>query len=106
MKKYLLIAALAALPLLGQAADVDVSIGAPGISIHIGDRDHRGYYWDGYDWREPRWWDDHQGRHVGERHPKGYYWDGHRWRDQKWWHDHHGPKPKHCPPGQAKKGRC
>ncbi|TJZ65003.1 DUF2502 domain-containing protein [Chitiniphilus eburneus] len=111
MRKSLLIAAIIALPACfqAQAADVNVSISAPGVSIQIGDRDQRGYYWDGYDWREPRWWHDHQGRHVGERHPKGDYWDGHRWRDQKWWNDHHHhphKKPGHCPPGQAKKGNC
>jgi hypothetical protein len=25
---------------------------------HLGDRDRRGYYWDGGRWREPRWWND------------------------------------------------
>ncbi|MDN5680267.1 MAG: DUF2502 domain-containing protein, partial [Ewingella sp.] len=27
------------------------SLNTPGLSINIGDRDRRGYYWDGYDWR-------------------------------------------------------
>ncbi|MCB1918028.1 MAG: DUF2502 domain-containing protein [Rhodocyclaceae bacterium] len=60
--------------------------------------------------------------HIGERHPDGRYWDGEHWRDPAWWHDncprfrHHEdfrgrcdepPRgPRHCPPGQAKKGNC
>jgi hypothetical protein len=29
-----------------------------GVTLHLGDRDRRGYYWDGGRWREPRWWND------------------------------------------------
>ncbi|WP_205955543.1 DUF2502 domain-containing protein [Pantoea stewartii] len=31
---------------------------APGVTLHLGDRDRRGYYWDGDRWREPRWFND------------------------------------------------
>src|SRR5688572_16867287 len=37
------------------------SLNTPGLSINIGDRDRRGYYWDGYRWRDHGWWN--------ERHP-------------------------------------
>ena len=40
------------LPLAAQA-DVSVDINVPGVSLHLGDQDRRGYYWDGYDWRPP-----------------------------------------------------
>ncbi|WP_431225549.1 DUF2502 domain-containing protein [Serratia sp. L9] len=57
----------------------------PGVSLRIGDRDNRGNYWDGYDWRDRDWWYDHQGRDLGERNRHGYYWDGYRWRDNDFW---------------------
>ncbi|MGL9725070.1 DUF2502 domain-containing protein [Sodalis sp. (in: enterobacteria)] len=46
---------------------------------YLGDRDRRGYSWDGYDWRPPQWWHDHRGRYWGERNRHGYYWNGWRW---------------------------
>ena len=46
--------ALLALPLASQA-DVSIGVNVPGLSLHIGDRDNRGHYWDGYRWRDPRW---------------------------------------------------
>src|SRR5690606_21187459 len=68
-KTLLLLAVLLALPLASQA-DVSIGVNVPGLSLHIGDRDHRGHYWDGYRWRDPRWWADH---HRYER-PRGYYY--------------------------------
>ena len=52
MKHYLLVLAIAASPLLANAADVKIDIGnvriqAPGVTITFGTRDNRGYYWDG-----------------------------------------------------------
>ncbi|NDL63065.1 DUF2502 domain-containing protein [Acerihabitans arboris] len=67
-----------ALP-LGAIAGVSVNINAPGVSVRIGERNDRGYYWDGYDWRTPAWWRGHQGKHLGERNKHGEYWDGGRW---------------------------
>ncbi|HMW18633.1 MAG TPA: DUF2502 domain-containing protein [Accumulibacter sp.] len=60
---------------------------------------------------------------FGSRNPQGYYWDGGAWRDPAYWRRHHGARGekyytghghpgvpsqdgRHCPPGQAKKGRC
>ena len=100
MKKILLTALLGALPWLASAADINVNLGsvrvdAPGVSVTFGSRNDRGYYWDGYDWREPRYWQEHQ----GPRGPK--YYTGH---GKGRGHDDDGDR--HCPPGQAKKGRC
>ena len=81
MKKILLLVCLPLLllPLVAQA-DVSIDINVPGVSVHLGDQDRRGYYWDGYDWRPPQWWHAHQGRGVGERNSRGLYWDGGRWQ--------------------------
>ncbi|TBM02688.1 DUF2502 domain-containing protein [Hafnia paralvei] len=74
------------LPLgVAQATSADIDL-LPGVTLHLGDRDQRGNYWDGYDWRDQSWWRSHQGRWIGDRSPRGYYWDGGRWRDQGWWH--------------------
>ncbi|MDS4015638.1 MAG: DUF2502 domain-containing protein [Candidatus Accumulibacter sp.] len=77
------------------AADVNVSI--PGVriqsggtTISIGERDRRGYYWDGRTWRDPVYWEKNHAKAPaasagqGPAHGRGY----------------------HCPPGQAKKGNC
>lgn len=69
---------------VAQATSADIDL-LPGVSLHLGDRDQRGNYWDGYDWRDQNWWRNHQGRWVGDRSPRGYYWDGGRWRDHNWW---------------------
>lgn len=80
MKKILLLVCLPLLlPIAAQAA-VSIDINVPGVSLHLGDQDKRGYYWDGYDWRPPQWWHEHQGRGVGERNDRGLYWDGGRWQ--------------------------
>jgi hypothetical protein len=99
MKKILFVSLVAALPLFASAADINVNLGAvridaPGVSVTFGTRDTRGYYWDGYEYRDPDYWRRHDG-HRGER-----YYTGHKDRGVP--HQDGG----HCPPGQAKKGRC
>lgn len=89
-KTLLLLCLLAGTPLMADAA-AGIDIRTPGISIHLGDRDTRGYYWDGYDWRPPRWWHDHQNRHWGERGPRGDYWNGRGWQRHP---PQHGPSPR------------
>ncbi len=88
MKKLLIALALSSLPIFAHA---DVSIGiriAPGVVVHIGDRDPHGRYWDGGVWRDPDWWEEN-GRgfiiHFGDYDDRGYRWDGERWRDRRWW---------------------
>ncbi|MBM3115386.1 DUF2502 domain-containing protein [Jeongeupia naejangsanensis] len=124
MKKLLITGLLAALPLaaplFAHASDVNIGISVPGVSVYIGDRDDRGYYWYDGRYRDPSWWNAHPQYHpkYGYRNPRGYYWDGGRYRDEKWWkkngkydskhkhHDHDDDRGYHCPPGQAKKGNC
>lgn len=49
------------LPLgVAQATSADIDL-LPGVTLHLGDRDQRGNYWDGYDWRDQSWWRSHQG---------------------------------------------
>ena len=67
-----------ALP-VAASAGMSLDITPAGVTVHIGDRDHRGYYWDGYDWRAPKWWREHHGRHLGEKGPRGY-WNGNGWQ--------------------------
>lgn len=99
MKRILITSLLAAAPLLASAADININLGnvridAPGVSVTFGTRDTRGYYWDGYEYRDPDYWRRHDG-HRGERYYTGR-------RDNGVPHEDGG----HCPPGQAKKGRC
>ena len=49
---------------------------ALGVTLHLGDRDRRGYYWDGGRWREPRWWHDR------------YQYNDHRWWPHEEWKRH------------------
>lgn len=91
MKNFLLLVCLPLLLPVAAQADVSIDINVPGVSVHLGDQDRRGYYWDGYDWRPPQWWHAHQGRGMGERNNHGMYWDGGRWQ----------PKP---PPGYEHRG--
>lgn len=79
MRKVTALLAIALLMPFGAAMAASVSINSPGMSIQIGSQDHRGYFWDGYDWREPQWWQSHQGKHKGERNNHGQYWNGSRW---------------------------
>ncbi|QHM70869.1 DUF2502 domain-containing protein [Mixta intestinalis] len=69
---------LLGVPAVSNAA-VSFDIAPAGITIHIGDRDRHGNYWDGYDWRAPEWWRVHHGRNLGERGPHGY-WNGNGWQ--------------------------
>ncbi|CRY54012.1 Protein of uncharacterised function (DUF2502) [Yersinia intermedia] len=80
MKKYLLLLCLLPLMPFGAQAGVSLDINIPGVSLHLGDQDSRGYFWDGYDWRPPQWWHEHRGGHIGDRNERGYYWDGGRWQ--------------------------
>ncbi len=99
MKQLLIAALIAGAPLLAHAGDINVNLGsvrvdAPGVSVTFGSRNDRGYYWDGYYWREPVYWQQHNG-------PKGQkYYTGHGSNGVP----HQGGG--HCPPGQAKKGNC
>ncbi|TPG62660.1 DUF2502 domain-containing protein [Ewingella americana] len=87
-KSLLLLCCVLALPVVAQAG-VTVDVNVPGVSVHLGDQDQRGYYWDGYDWRPPQWWRGHQGNHVGERNDRGMYWRGDRWQPSP------PPRPPH-----------
>jgi hypothetical protein len=93
MKKALLLLCCAlALPAVAQA-DVSVDINVPGVSLHLGDRDDRGNYWDGYDWRPPQWWNEHHNQHIGDRNDRGMYWNGGGWQQHA--PVHQQPQPKH-----------
>lgn len=101
MKKLLIAALIAASPLLASAADININLGGTriqgpgGVTVTFGSRDNRGYYWDGYEYRDPGYWK----RHGGPRGQKHYTGHGKHKGDR---HD----DDHHCPPGQAKKGRC
>ncbi|WP_431222582.1 DUF2502 domain-containing protein [Serratia sp. L9] len=80
MKKILLLVCLPLLLPVAAQANVSMDINVPGVSLHLGDQDKRGNYWDGYDWRPAQWWHAHQGHGIGERNDRGLYWDGGRWQ--------------------------
>ena len=66
MKKLLLGALLAASPWLSHAGDIKVNfdnvrVQAPGVTVTFGTRDNRGYYWDGYEYRDPKYWKEQNG---------------------------------------------
>lgn len=90
-KSHLMLCLALALPAVAQInvaqANVSVDLNVPGGSIHIGDKNSRGDYWDGYDWRTAQWWRNHQNKHMGERNNRGMYWHGNRWEA--------APPPKH-----------
>ncbi|PLR40898.1 hypothetical protein CYR55_06000 [Chimaeribacter californicus] len=101
MKKAVtLFALLLSFPLVSHAG-VELGVNVPGLSLHIGDQDQRGYYWDGDDWRDPQWWHHHRrhddGRWVWVEEPRDDEPPPHwhepppppRWHDD--WHD--GPPP-------------
>ncbi|EHM51158.1 DUF2502 domain-containing protein [Yokenella regensburgei] len=70
----LLVAPTIVAPVIVHAEEITL---VPAVKLQIGDRDDRGYYWDGGNWRDHDWW----GRHY-------------EWRDNRWHpHDeyrHHG----------------
>ncbi|MCV9878497.1 DUF2502 domain-containing protein [Brenneria izbisi] len=77
---------------MAEADSVSIEL-LPGVTLNIGDRDRRGNYWDGYDWRSERWWREYRGYRQGERNRYGHYWDGWRWREASWWRaQQRGPK--------------
>ncbi|MFZ1874778.1 DUF2502 domain-containing protein [Serratia sp. D1N4] len=105
MKKVLLLLA-ALLPLSLPAvsyADISIGVNVPGLSLQLGDRDNRGYYWDGGRWREPREWHKHY-------RPRDYYYGPPRvmyygpppreWRDRP----RHYRMPPPPPPGYYRPG--
>jgi len=106
MKKIIaLIAVMTALSGLPEIAHANVSIGVntPGLSLRIGDRDPRGNYWDGGNWRPPGWWSHHRrdrGRWVYYEPPRRHYHHDRHWRE--------GPPPRHWhggpPPGRWHEG--
>lgn len=87
------------LPLgVAQATSADIDL-LPGVTLHLGDRDQRGNYWDGYDWRDQSWWHKNYYSRGGKyyryknkhyRHDNGnhygHYKNGH---DKNRDHDHH-----------------
>lgn len=97
MKKSLLLLCCAlALPVIAQA-NVSIDVNVPGVTLHLGDQDQRGYYWDGYDWRPPQWWHEHQGHHYGDRNEHGMYWHGDRWDSKPPQRGHSNPPPRPQP---------
>ncbi|QPG28097.1 DUF2502 domain-containing protein [Pantoea sp. SM3640] len=83
MKRALIFAALLAVlsPLANhtaEASSASITL-APGVTLNLGDRDNRGYYWDGSRWREPRWWNDRYS--YNERR----WWRHEEWRRQQQW---------------------
>ena len=93
MKKSLLLLCCAlALPVIAQA-NVSIDVNVPGVTLHLGDQDQRGYYWDGYDWRPPQWWREHKGHHYGDRNERGMYWHGDRWDSRPPQRGHSNPPP-------------
>ena len=99
MKRALIALAVLAFPMFAQAIDVNVDLGdvrvqTPVGKVTFGSRDSRGYYWDGDEYRSPSYWREHDGPR-GEKYYTGRHDNG---------VPHQGGG--HCPPGQAKKGRC
>ncbi|WP_071882825.1 DUF2502 domain-containing protein [Chania multitudinisentens] len=105
MKKILLLLVVLlplSLPIVSHA-EVSIGVYVPGLSLQIGDRDNRGYYWDGGYWRTPRWW------HENYR-PRGYYYAPppqvrYYGPPRREWHDrpHHYRMPP-SPPGHYRHG--
>ena len=111
MKRAILFAALLATlsPLAlhtAEASSATINL-APGVTLHLGDRDRRGYYWDGGRWREPRWWhdryqyNDHRWwrheewkRHRAWEHERERRWHE-RERREHWRHDHRHDRHDH-----------
>ncbi|MFJ2976463.1 DUF2502 domain-containing protein [Kluyvera sp. NPDC087067] len=70
----LALAMMLAAPVMVQAAEITL---IPAVKLQIGDQDNRGYYWDGGNWRDHSWWNNH-----------------YEWRDNRW-HAHTPPPPPH-----------
>lgn len=99
-KSHLMFCIALALPAIAQvnlAQAATVNVNAPGVSVHIGDRDRHGNYWDGYNWRSQQWWRQHQNKRIGERNSRGLYWHGNSWSSAP--PPNHGGRPQ--PHGQG-----
>ena len=99
MKKFLAALTIAMTPWWALAVDVNINLGAPrlqvpGATITFGSRNAQGHYWDGSTWRDPAYWRQHHGPR-GERYYTGEDRPGVPFQNGR-----------HCPPGQAQKGRC
>lgn len=119
MKKWLLAIIVCASPVWTQAAEININLGGariqtPGVVVTFGARDDRGYYWDGDRYRHPDYWRRHHG-HRGEPYYTGQErrrafrdhrddYEHDRRRDYR--DDRRDDEDRHCPPGQARKGRC
>ncbi|MEW5288213.1 DUF2502 domain-containing protein [Erwinia papayae] len=83
MKRLILLATLLAglSPLALHTAQADSAriMLAPGVELHIGDRDPYGRYWDGGGWRDPRDW------HDNYRYDEGRWWRYQEWRRREEW---------------------
>lgn len=102
MKRAILFAALLASlsPLAihtAQATSASIDL-APGVTLHLGDRDRRGYFWDGGRWREPRWWNDrysyndrrwwrHEEWRRHQEKERERHWQA-KERERRWKHEH------------------
>lgn len=56
---------------------------APGITLHLGDRDRHGHYWDGGRWRDTHWWRNNY------RYDDGRWWRHEQWRRHQQMLHHH-----------------
>lgn len=74
IKPLLFAAVLASVMYTAPAAQADsLSLSLPGVQLHIGDRDRRGYYWDGRYWRDPDYWRERHHYHRPPPPPRHYY---------------------------------
>ena len=77
---------LAAAPLAANAGEITL---LPSVKLQVGDRDHRGNYWDGGRWRDRDYWRRHwewrdaRWRHHDDRERRGAFERGYR----EGWHD-------------------
>ncbi|KEY60125.1 DUF2502 domain-containing protein [Serratia sp. DD3] len=102
MRKALLLGMLlsSALPMVTHA-EVSIGVNVPGLSLHVGDRDARGYYWDGDYWREPPRRHRHHHHYAPPQYaqpPRGYYYGP----PPREWHSR--PHYRMPPPGYYYRG--
>lgn len=72
-------------PLAAQAAEITLF---PAVTLHIGDRDKHGNYWDGGHWRDHGWWKKHYQWRDNRWQPHGRFADRHDDRRDR----HDGPR--------------
>jgi hypothetical protein len=63
----------------------------PAVKLQIGDQDNNGHYWDGGNWRDHGWWDQHYERENNHWHAR--YQPHHDHHDDH--HDHHDDHGHH-----------